>query len=780
MNLQNYQTVKVNNPKSRDQINEPQSNSTKQQPSRINEQIYPIPSNQSKQVRHVSKSPIASHSNWQQQQQSLGFGQYHKQHSQMQPQQQLIDSESQYLGLRIPQNQQNINLGGAQQNFSGQIQHGEDNGDMNNTLYRQQFKQQMHQRYQSQAQGSFDNPIMPQNQANQKHAKQYGSQQRNIPNNAQVSSSYNQFPFRQAQQHSLLVDSDEEDPNYALRQNSQQFARINNRVPQDDAQIYIQQQQQFNKSGHKRVIQSLDFNTLSEGQRMGLLVNQGHQPHYKQQYSKPNVQKRDLSPIWGPDLKNQPQRDNFIDEIYQRDYNTQNYQNQGQSNNDEQFNNDIILTESDVSHQSSFYELPDDRKQQLHKTNRIIEQKQQQIQNQNQNLHYNNQYNQSAIDQQQVPGNQAYNSLLKQFQQTSSIPQQKQIKQSKTSKVSPRQNLQQQQYIQNMKINQQSTNISTKDYEQEDFINKDSLTTRILPPQQYERQVTVKAQTTVQSQIKSQETQLSQQVKIVYQMTEDQRKEYAVMQAAVNQTSYQNIKLQTELEAFKLLSRSLMKQNKSLKLSMIDEKAKTKNISLYQAKIRELEIQKLQLQMQNFTLINKLQKTQDFLLKYANNQIDQEDEEQDDFQFIEQLIHENSNLRGLLQVQSDMDQIQQELQLQENQLWDQNYDSELKSSLTLSTMESSAVQDMIQKASKHIKENAKKRKEEDEANFAASTTGFSLDGKPEQFPFKNIKPKKAFLLGGPISSDTEETQPSNGSSPNKEEDGQVNLSSPDH
>ncbi len=36
----------------------------------------------------------------------------------------------------------------------------------------------------------------------------------------------------------------------------------------------------------------------------------------------------------------------------------------------------------------------------------------------------------------------------------------------------------------------------------------------------------------------------------------------------------------------------------------------------------------------------------------------------------------------------------------------------------------------------------------------------TLDGKPEEFPFKNIKPKKAYLLGGGPSPSTNETEDS--------------------
>ena len=55
---------------------------------------------------------------------------------------------------------------------------------------------------------------------------------------------------------------------------------------------------------------------------------------------------------------------------------------------------------------------------------------------------------------------------------------------------------------------------------------------------------------------------------------------------------------------------------------------------------------------------------------------------------------------------------------------------------------------MISDASKVIKERAQKRKEEDKVNDESSSLNLTLDGKPEEFPFKNIKPKKAFLLMG--------------------------------
>lgn len=54
---------------------------------------------------------------------------------------------------------------------------------------------------------------------------------------------------------------------------------------------------------------------------------------------------------------------------------------------------------------------------------------------------------------------------------------------------------------------------------------------------------------------------------------------------------------------------------------------------------------------------------------------------------------------------------------------------------------------MLQDASKVIKERAQKKREEEKV-LEENTFSTSLDGKPEQFPFKNIKPKKAYLLGG--------------------------------
>lgn len=59
---------------------------------------------------------------------------------------------------------------------------------------------------------------------------------------------------------------------------------------------------------------------------------------------------------------------------------------------------------------------------------------------------------------------------------------------------------------------------------------------------------------------------------------------------------------------------------------------------------------------------------------------------------------------------------------------------------------------MIEEASKEIKERAKQKKEEEKVNDEVSSIHLTLDGKPEEFPFKNIKPKKAYLLmGGPVS-----------------------------
>ena len=88
-------------------------------------------------------------------------------------------------------------------------------------------------------------------------------------------------------------------------------------------------------------------------------------------------------------------------------------------------------------------------------------------------------------------------------------------------------------------------------------------------------------------------------------------------------------------------------------------------------------------------------------------------------------------------------------------------------------MGGSHVKDLIEKASKQIKENARKRKEEEEAN-QSNQFGLTLDGKPDKFPFKNIKPKKAFLLGG-----GEEEEDQNSNSQEDGGDGSVNMSSPE-
>ena len=48
----------------------------------------------------------------------------------------------------------------------------------------------------------------------------------------------------------------------------------------------------------------------------------------------------------------------------------------------------------------------------------------------------------------------------------------------------------------------------------------------------------------------------------------------------------------------------------------------------------------------------------------------------------------------------------------------------------------------------------------------------TLDGKPDKFPFKSIKPKKAFLLGSPADSNETSSTEDNG-------DGNVNLQSPE-
>jgi hypothetical protein len=60
---------------------------------------------------------------------------------------------------------------------------------------------------------------------------------------------------------------------------------------------------------------------------------------------------------------------------------------------------------------------------------------------------------------------------------------------------------------------------------------------------------------------------------------------------------------------------------------------------------------------------------------------------------------------------------------------------------------------MVSEASKVIKDRAMKKREEEKVNDETSSLNLTLDGKPEEFPFKNIKPKQAFLLMGNTTSE---------------------------
>ena len=104
----------------------------------------------------------------------------------------------------------------------------------------------------------------------------------------------------------------------------------------------------------------------------------------------------------------------------------------------------------------------------------------------------------------------------------------------------------------------------------------------------------------------------------------------------------------------------------------------------------------------------------------------------------------------MLQIEFDMEKITQLISEQEQSLQDTSVDLIINDD----AQNVNEVKSMIDKASKQIKENAKKRKEEQEAN-AANGFGITLDGKPDKFPFKSIKPKKAFLLGSPANDSQE-------------------------
>ncbi|CDW78599.1 UNKNOWN [Stylonychia lemnae] len=832
MNLQHYQTVKVsqiqqsnpNNPKMREANND-QSQTQIQQ--RVLKADYQVQDNNiiGKQVKHISRSPIA-----------------YPQENRLQEQnfKQLAQSQNFDVSASMPPKK-------AQQSVNRKIYH---QRSLSPSVLNTQLIQNL---YSNNINSSNNGAIQNGQLIYQQNRMQPTSQSRHYQN--QLTSSYNYQPFQQLN-HFEVVDDDGE-----FFQNTQKQNKVKNSIKPHNY-------------GHKRIVQSVDFNMRGGyDQGLGLLAPTNHIPNQYVQENKNKVQKRDLSPIWGPDAKFQPQRDNFLDDIYARNQQFgfvgaggNGLYSQQQQQYDDTYDPDIMVTESDVSHQSSFYEIPQDRKLKLHNnTNNagtLNDEKHQMIPIKNKL------FNQTILEQQQQPvGIHPFNSLLAQFQQQSQ-PTRK-IQQSQTAKISPRQNLQynqaqkniskkgnKQQTIkneaqvvkkstkapfemsetqnkqnknnhktvrsplnytnsggvvsgqynenQNFTNNTLSSNRSHKSLEKDhnqiqpfqmssesnsillkshhstdqldaDIINKDSLTTRTKDKL---NGVGSGANTTKIRKNMNGDSQLK------YKQIEDKYKngkniysllthiiiEITVLQQALLKQGAENNRLKTELEAFKLLSKSLLKQNKQFKLSTIDLKGVQKSRDLYLARIKNLELENLSLRAKNYNLIDKMQQTQVFLSRYALDELESSDGEQD-YQLIEQLAVENLNLRGLLKVESDMDEAYYQIIQQEKQHQEANFSQDLQMSLLQTQQSESSVLDMISKASKQIKDNAKKRKEEVEAN-AVNQPGLTLDGKPEKFPFKNIKPKKAFLLGGP-SSDSEETIT------NETEEESVNMQSPE-
>ena len=145
--------------------------------------------------------------------------------------------------------------------------------------------------------------------------------------------------------------------------------------------------------------------------------------------------------------------------------------------------------------------------------------------------------------------------------------------------------------------------------------------------------------------------------------------------------------------------------------------------------------------------MNKLEQSLTFISEYANTQLEYEDN--DNETLIEQLATENINLRSLLDINIDLSRVEPQIKLLE---------AELYSKVDDNSGHNHQISAMIEEASKGIKERARQKKEEDKVNDEASAINLTLDGKPEEFPFKNIKPKKAYLLmGGQLSSQPEDT-----------------------
>lgn len=142
----------------------------------------------------------------------------------------------------------------------------------------------------------------------------------------------------------------------------------------------------------------------------------------------------------------------------------------------------------------------------------------------------------------------------------------------------------------------------------------------------------------------------------------------------------------------------------------------------------------------NHTIITKLQHSLSFLLDYAMYEDESQQEEAD---LIEELSTENSGLRNVLMLQSDYDSIEIELKRDEVQYMDHLVIGQN----SLAIEQALDVRAMIAKASEEIKQTAIKRKEiEKQESLHSNMSSLSLDGKPEEFPFKNIKPKKMYLL----------------------------------
>ncbi|TNV82132.1 hypothetical protein FGO68_gene5248 [Halteria grandinella] len=367
--------------------------------------------------------------------------------------------------------------------------------------------------------------------------------------------------------------------------------------------------------------------------------------------------------------------------------------------------NDIIVTESDVSHQSSFYDIPQERKQRL---------------NQNGNA--------------KVPKQVYYNQKIQRGQQATLNQLINQLKEEKSKPI----------------VVVQKQNIVIENRSSLPTVKSSPRALKIKQPLQAQSSSLVVQKQPSQKEGKRLETIQEQLHTIISTpIVQVDQTELLTLRHTVGILQNENLELKTELEAFKLFSKGIMKQNKVFREEVSSFRILQSKVNFYKEYCLFMEKECQKLKVQNYQLLEKLQRSISFVLDAAMSE-DKNVEEID--QLTDMLIRENASLRELLQVNQTLqwEKIEEELKQAESEYYTQ---------LEVECQPVSDIGSMISKASQEIKQKAQIRKQHEEEELMAITSSLTLDGAPEQFPFKNIKPKKAYLLGGsgpsPSANDTE-------------------------